>query len=126
MDSKISEYRIEKIDPSEFGKLDLKGFLKELKENNVEISAVIPLKKGSEFAEYILEDLLIDPEECILYSEHSEGIIYYDEDNDEMAFGDYKYLVIFKEKEQGYNEFVYWFSAYKNLENLSIELKLLD
>ncbi|MGL5950392.1 MAG: hypothetical protein ACRCZH_03110, partial [Cetobacterium sp.] len=111
--------------PKEFGGLDLNKFLKQLKNSDVEMVAVIALESGAKFASYILEELQIDLAEDIIYPENSGGEISYDEDMEELVFGEYRYLVIFKEDEYGDGDYIYWYSAYKNLENISKELNLL-
>ncbi|MGL6167646.1 MAG: hypothetical protein ACRC0Y_05080, partial [Fusobacteriaceae bacterium] len=92
------------------------------KEKNIEIAGIIPLESGEEFANFILKDLKLDLYWDIVYPEGLSSLISVE--NKELVMADYKYLVAFKEKEK--KEYVYWFSAYKNLENISKELKLIE
>ncbi|MGL4534747.1 MAG: hypothetical protein ACRC0V_04250 [Fusobacteriaceae bacterium] len=122
MENKILKYNMDKINLEDFGTIDLQAFISELKEKNVEIAGIIPLEDGEEFANFILKDLKLDLYWDIVYPEGLSSLISVE--NKELVMGDYKYLVAFKEKEK--KEYVYWFSAYKNLENISKELKLIE
>lgn len=122
MENKISKYGMEKIDLEEFGNLDLQNFISQLKEKSVEIAGIIPLENGEEFFNFILKDLKLDLYWDIVYPEGLSSVI--EEKDKNLSFSEYKYLVAFKEKDG--KEYVYWFSAYKNLENISKELKMME
>lgn len=95
--------------------LNIPAYIYDMNENYKDITAIIPLQPGEQFAKYLIDDLNLYPDDIVYKEGHKERITY-DDKYEEWNFSGYKWLVITREERDfGYAVGTY---ALKNLNNL--------
>lgn len=104
--------------------MNILAYLREINEEGIWIERIVPIVTGEEFEDMFLENILEDTgyeiDEIHYPEEHKERIKYFEEDN-EVNFSIYKWLVVVRKGNIG--NYSYWIQAYTDINNLNLKYK---
>lgn len=107
-----------------FPYMNIPAYLREINEEGIWIERIVPVVAGEEFEDMFLNDILENSSyevDEIDYPEEYEERIKYFEDEKEVSFSIYKWLVVVRKGNIGnYN---YWIQAYTDINNLDLKYK---